>query len=285
MSIKVVIKWASTLLALATLATGTVAFFRGCSPGVVHSLNQFEHVQRKTVLVVAPDGQGSGVVVKRGGKVFVWTACHVVYGHEKVLVKTIIRNGFHKVGESVFTGRVVAYDAAVDVALLYVDAPSEYFEGAEFDSLVPPPVGSAVYHVGNFLGAAFDGSVSTGVISQIGVNPGEGWPWAVTDQTSAAIVPGSSGGPLFRTSNNKILGFVVGHVPPSPIYVYVPVRVVEVWAEKAGVLWAIRGHSAPKVLTFAEFPKPKSILVLILGPAPQAPPSPAPPKEENKKKK
>jgi S1-C subfamily serine protease len=270
--LKTVIKWGSTLLAVATLATGTVAFFRGHVPVLGRALNQFEHAQRKTVLVVAPDGQGSGVVVKRGGKVFVWTACHVVYGHEKVLIKTIVRNGFHKVGESVFTGRVVAYDAGVDVALLYVDAPSEYFEGAEFDSLIPPSVGSAVYHVGNFLGAAFDGSVSTGVISQIGVNPGEGWPWAITDQTTASIVPGSSGGPLFRTSSNKILGLVVGHVPPRPIYVYVPVRVIEVWAEKAGVLWAVRGNKSPKVLSFATFPKPEPVLILLIGPTPPTPP-------------
>jgi S1-C subfamily serine protease len=264
-----VIKWASALLTVATLATGTVAFFRGCVPAVGHTLNQYEHAQRKTVLVVAPDGsQGTGVVVKRSGKVFVWTACHVVYGNEKVSVKSVIRNGFHKVGESVFVGKVVAYDAGVDVALLWVDAPPEYFEGAEFDSLIPPPVGSAVYHVGNFLGAAFDGSVSTGVVSQIGVNPGAGWPWAVTDQTSASIVPGSSGGPLFNSLNNKIVGIVVGHVPPRPIYVYVPVRVIEVWAEKAGVLWAIRGHSAPKTLAFATFPKPQVTLTITLTPAP-----------------
>lgn len=272
MSIKRIMRWGAALLTVMALVSGTVGFFRsGCHSvsilGDTH--NRFETAQRKTVLVAAPDGQGTGVVVKRDGKIFVWTACHVVYGHEKVLVKTIIRNGYHKVGESVFTGKVVAYDAAVDVALLYVDSPSEYFEGAEFDSLIPPPVGTAVYHVGNFLGAAFDGSVSTGVISQIGVNPGEGWPWAITDQTTASIVPGSSGGPLFNGENDRVLGLVVGHVPPSPIYLYVPVRSLEVWAEKAGVLWAVRGKHCPKVLTFITFPKPEPVQVLILAPPQQ----------------
>jgi S1-C subfamily serine protease len=265
-NIKKVLKATSVVLALITSLAGAATFFRGCNSNRVAELggfsNRYESAQHKTVLVVSPDGsQGTGIVIKRGDRIFVWTAAHVVYGFDHADIKIVLRNGPRKVGVTTFSGRVLALESNVDVALLYVDAPTSYFVAAEFESPVPLPVGSTVYHVGNFLGIDFDNSVSTGIVSQIGVNPGKGWPWAITDQTTCSVVPGSSGGPLF-SDNDKVAGIIVGLIPERPIYVYVPVRVIEVWADSVGLSWAIRGNSSPLILPIYTAPKPVVIPVL-----------------------
>lgn len=224
--------------------------------------NRYEAAQHKTVLIVAPDGQGTGTVVQRGSRTFIWTAAHVVEGHDTVKVRTVIRHNYHRVGITEFTGRVIAVNKILDVALLHVDAPSKYFLPAEFDSLVPPPVGSAVYHVGNFLGADFDNSVSTGVISQHGVKPIDenGWPWPVVDQTTSVVNPGSSGGPVFNSANNKVIGILVGTIPGRGINFYVPTRALETWADSQGLGWAVRGDSSPKVLPVVAKPLPAAFI-------------------------
>jgi S1-C subfamily serine protease len=252
MSLKKVVKLAALVVSLGTTLLTGVVFFRNGVSNVGHVglvRNRYEAAQHKTVLVVAPDGQGSGVVVKRGRRVFVWTAAHVAADYSEVKIKLFIRNDtFQRVGETVFSGRVIAANKIVDVALIYVDAPAEYFIGAEFDGVVPPLVGTPVYHVGNFLGQMFDGAVSTGILAQVGVAPGGDWPWPVADLTSCPFTNGSSGGPMFRSDNDKILGIVVGGFPGRPIYVYVPVRIIAAWAHSKGLLWAVYGESSPAVL-------------------------------------
>ncbi len=232
--------------------------------GVLH--NRYEQAQHKTVLIVSPDGgQGTGVVIKRGDRIFVWTAAHVVYGFDHAEARIIIRNGDHKVGSTTFGAKVIALDSLVDAALLYVDAPVDYFVPAEFDSILPPLVGTQVYHVGNFLGAKFDTSVSTGVVSQIGADPGKNWLWAITDQFTAAISPGSSGGPVFNSENDKVVGLAVGVVSNfgDPVKVYIPVRVIEAWASTLGLGWAIRGDVSPVVLPTYTAPPPKPMVLLV----------------------
>lgn len=259
------LKWASAILSLLVALGGGVSIFRhgadSVSP-VGGVRNRYEAAQHQTVLIVAPTGQGTGIPVLRGTRVFVWTAAHVVEGHATVKVQSIIRHNYHRVGTTEFVGRVVSINKALDVALLYVDAPSRYFLAAEFDSLIPPPVGSAVYHVGNFLGADFDNSVSTGVISQHGAKPvnEDGWPWQITDQTTATVVPGSSGGPIFNAANGKVIGILVGTIPGRGINFYVPIRALEVWADSAGLSWAVRGNFSPAVLPTVAVPIPLSFI-------------------------
>jgi S1-C subfamily serine protease len=204
----------------------------------------------------------------------VWTANHVVADDAVVKVVSVIRHNYHRVGETTFSGTVIARSEKLDVALLHVDCPPEYFLSAEFDSVIPPSVGSAVYHAGNFFGADFDNSVSTGVISQHGAAPKEGWRWLVVDQTTSAFVPGSSGGPVFNARNDKVIGIVVAIIPGTSMNFYVPVRALEVWADSAGLTWAVRGDKSPLVLPSVAPPSPK-VLILFGPPAP----------EQNKKKK
>lgn len=255
------IKWASAILSLLVALGGGVSIFRhgadSVSPvGGTH--NRYEAARHSTVLLVAPDGgQGTGIVIRRGDRTFVWTANHVVENATSVKVQSIIHSGFHRVGFTEFTGRVIAFNKELDVALLFVDAPARYFLPADFDSIVPPPVGTALYHVGNFLGADFDNSVSTGILSQHGVQPKfPNWPWTIVDQTTLPVMPGSSGGPVFNSQNDKVVGLVVGTLRGDDVNFYVPVRAIEVWAESAGLAWAVRGNESPAVLPTITKPVP-----------------------------
>lgn len=253
-------------LSLVVAVSLIVGGLQRCSSNLVQYRNRYEAAQHKTVLIATKESQGTGIVVKRKNalgqtRVFVWTAAHVMGDDMVADVKIEIRNDYHRVGRTTFTGKVIAISKVVDVAVLWVDAPEQYFVGAEFASEVPLPVGSAVYHVGNFLGTDFDNSVSTGIISQVGVNPGGDFPWPVSDQFTSLVMPGSSGGPLFDASNDKVVGVVVGSLAHS-FFFSVPVRALSVFADVQHVEFALHGSSCPsdgalslKILS----PKPKPI--------------------------
>jgi S1-C subfamily serine protease len=210
-------------------------------------LNKYQVAQHSTILIESGHGYGSGFVVQRGERLFVWTAAHVVARDNVVKVRQVIRFENHKVGETVFKARVIARDTTADLALLWLDAPPSYFSPVRFhkqnDNL---PVGSHVFHVGNFYGPPFDGSVSTGVISQIGVLPSEilDWPWPVVDQTTMTVIPGSSGGPVFDDSG-KIIGVVVGHVSPG-VEFFVPLREMVVFVHRQRADFALNFGDAPR---------------------------------------
>jgi S1-C subfamily serine protease len=208
--------------------------------------NKYQVAQRSTVLIESGHGYGTGFVVQRGERLFVWTAAHVVARDNVVKVRQVIRFENHKVGETTFKAIVIARDNTADLALLWLDAPPSYFSPVRFhkqnDIL---PVGSHVFHVGNFYGPPFDGSVSTGVISQIGVLPSEilDWPWPVVDQTTMTVIPGSSGGPVFDDSG-KIIGLVVGHVSPGMEF-FVPLREMVLFTHRQRADFALNSSDSP----------------------------------------
>jgi S1-C subfamily serine protease len=218
--------------------------------GMWPSENKFERAQRATVLLSLPDGQGSGVVVRRessdGTRLFIWTAAHVVEGFNEAKVGYFVRYQGARVGRVEFTAQVLARDKAKDIALLWLKAPPGYFGSARFDVRTHHHVGDYQYHVGNFFGEVFDGSVSTGVISQIGVKPEDPqWPWAAPlDQTTCAAIFGSSGGPVFD-SDNKICGLIVGGPVGKGFIEYVPTREIVKWADSIHVSWAVVGDYSP----------------------------------------
>lgn len=239
----------SLLLALlaASTASGIFFFSKPPMPDIVlpqpPKQNHYEQAQANTVLLVVGDAQGSGVVIVRGEKVFIWTAAHVVEGATDAKVKVFIRdNQFRRVGETIFSAVVVARDTKLDIALLWSSAPSRFFTGALFDTS-PSHVGDAIFIVGNFYGADMDGAVTTGIISQVGLpaNFGPGGIWTIADQMSAAIAPGASGGPVFRESSNRIIGLNVGSAPNA--FIFVPVRALYQFATKEGLTWAILDSS------------------------------------------
>jgi S1-C subfamily serine protease len=206
------------------------------------------------VSVKAKTGEGSGVVVRRKNdfdqpRLFVWTAAHVVDGADdySVVIRQIIRNEGHKVGTLDFKAKLILRsDASVDLALLWLDAPPEYFSGAEFDT-ADLRIGQPLYHVGNFFGEVFDDSFSTGVLSQFGANPGKEWPWGdqFLDQMTTLIVPGSSGGPVFNAETDKLVGIAVGWAGMPGISFFVPLRTMVPFSHQTGFDWAIYGKWCP----------------------------------------
>lgn len=218
------------------------------------ALNLYERSQVQTVLIRVADGaQGSGVVIERVNargepRFFVWTAAHVVEDVNQVEVVRLGReNGAKLDCEMVWQALVIARADAEDLALLWLDVPySVFFSPVEFE-FVLPKIGDPVYHCGNFYGANFDGSVSEGIISQIGVRPFDlrfrGWHWEVTDQTTAFAVPGSSGGGVFN-QQGRVVGLIVGG-PTEGFSCYVPVRIMQQVAEREGIEWALESGGCP----------------------------------------
>ena len=243
---------------MAGLVMLAVGGFLQCRSARVDGVrNCYERAQQATALIVTPTGSGSGVVVKRGTRIFLWTAAHVVDDCDSVVVRSYIRHEGARVGHTDFTARIIQRNDALDVALCWVIAPPEYFSGVEFAEAQPSRVGQSVYHVGNYWGKDFDNSVSTGVISQIGVAPlGPDWPWQYClDQTTCFVTYGSSGGGIFRHSDNKLLGIIVGGARPgvADVNVFVPIRAIKSWAESVHIVWAMYGDGSPDdiVLTLA----------------------------------
>lgn len=260
------------------------------APAVSQQMLAFKHslfhetLQEQTVQVVTANGSGSGVVIKRDDKVFVWTAAHVVDGKSDVEVRQQFRFAGAKAGMQVFKGHVIARLPDTDAALIWVDAPPDKLTGAEWAD-----IGTPVAHAGNIFGQNFDNSVSEGIVSQLGVSPKDlaGWPWAVCDQSTVIMFPGCSGGPLF-TMDGKITGLIVGGPPQARpgVSCFVPLRAVYEAAREAGVVWAIYGQHAPHAKTLEQMiiksTAPvgiEEILKIIIGgtPQPDCPP-PAKPK-------
>jgi len=206
--------------------------------------DSYARMQESTALVVASDGQGSGVVIERGSRVFIWTANHVVDKSSEVVVKRFIRTEGRKVGEISFRARLIARDAERDIALLWVDCPAGFFRAAKFGGGILP-VGVRLTHVGNVLGAEFDGSVSSGILSQVGVRPDDpAWPWRhPTDQGTFSAFYGGSGGPVFY--KDKVVGILVGGLVGRGYINYVPVREILVFARKNGLSWSVYGSRCP----------------------------------------
>jgi S1-C subfamily serine protease len=212
--------------------------------------NQYERAQAQTVLVLAGEGSGSGVVIERRFNgvthVFAWTAAHVVDGITNVTVKRVLRHNGEKAGEMSFSASVVARFPKVDAALLRVVAPPDAFEAAVIATNTPLRVGHPIFHVGNLYGPRFDTSLSVGIIAQVGVSPEiPGWPWRIVDQCTAVMVPGSSGGPIFCDKTGDVVGLVVGGPTRGldGIACFIPIREIE--REAPEYVWALRGDDCP----------------------------------------
>lgn len=215
-----------------------------------------------TLLVVTPTGSGTGIVVHRTNpagerRVFLWTAAHVSQGRD-VAARRIFRVDTQKAGFAEFPAVLLGIDATSDLALYWIISPPELTAGATFSTTTAQP-GDSVFHIGNFRGDNFDNSLTTGVVSQVGVHPDElpGWPWAVVDQTDAAGAPGCSGGGVFNSSG-EVVGIMVGAAGPG-VSVFVPTRVIWGFAKTASLGWAVYGSACPPDSAFTSIATPPEL--------------------------
>lgn len=131
-------------------------------------------------------GIGSGVILDRQGMIL--TNAHVVDGAAKIMV--VLHDGTRLPAD------VVGIDQVSDIALLRISLPSEgHYTVAELGDSGHAQIGQRVLAIGNPFGLGY--ALTTGVISGFGATPGrEGLGQERVIQTSAAMNPGNSGGPL-----------------------------------------------------------------------------------------
>lgn len=141
-------------------------------------------------------GGGSGFLISADG--YIVTNNHVVSGGPRgeavneVTVK--LTNGRE------YRATIVGRDAASDLALLKIDATGLPF--VRFADVSKARVGDWVIAIGNPLGLG--STVTTGIISALQRNLGQGGAYDRYIQTDTAINRGNSGGPLFDLNGNVV---------------------------------------------------------------------------------
>ena len=136
-------------------------------------------------------GQGSGFLISPDG--YLLTNHHVVADADKVTVRLA--------DEREFQGTVVGTDSRIDIALVKIDADTDFPYVANGVSETMK-VGDWVVAIGNPFGLSH--TVTAGIVSAKGRVIGAG-PYDDFIQTDASINPGNSGGPLFNL-NGEVIG-------------------------------------------------------------------------------
>jgi hypothetical protein len=134
-------------------------------------------------------GLGTGFFINSQGQIV--TNYHVIYGADKAVVRT-------QAGRSYPVKRIVAENREADLVLLTADIPAREISAVDVSGKLPE-VGEKIYAIGHPMG--LEKTVSEGIVSAIRKLPKLG----DIIQITAAISPGSSGGPVFNAS-----GVVIG---------------------------------------------------------------------------
>ncbi len=158
-----------------------------------------------TRLVLRPHSQGSGFVIDSDGHVV--TNRHVV--EEANVISVILHNGLK------YDATIVRADQRSDLAVLKIEVDN--LKAIDFGDLSGVKVNQWVFACGNPFGLANDDgrtSVTYGVVSALGrqmtdrlVRNSDLQYYGNMIETSAAINPGSSGGPLFNL-DGEVVGIV-----------------------------------------------------------------------------
>jgi hypothetical protein len=216
-----------------------------------------DYLQEISVTIRAGYSEGSGVAFSRDGITYIWTAAHVVDGlrttrsvvdpktgtprtvvefKDAKVIKTLIDEG-RTVGRLEMDAEVIRYsdaDHGEDLALLRVRKKGFIKTSARFylDKDIPK-LGTRLLHVGSLLGQQGSNSMTTGIMSQHGRLIGK----TVYDQTTVTAFPGSSGGGVYL-EDGRYVGMLVRGAGEG-FNLIVPARRMRVWAERAGVSWAL----------------------------------------------
>jgi S1-C subfamily serine protease len=145
---------------------------------------------------VASEGEGSGVVIDREGRIL--TNFHVVDGAREVQVTLF--------NSKTYDAKIVGQDPASDVAVVQVDAPANDLYPVTFGDSTRLRVGQKVYAIGNPFG--LERTLTTGIISSLNRSlPSRSQNRTIRQiiQIDAAINPGNSGGPLLD-SHARMIG-------------------------------------------------------------------------------
>lgn len=214
-------------------------------------------LEDSTVIVQGPRGTGTGNLFIREGDTYVLTAAHVVeearvvhivpdnethtirvyVEFKDVVVSKYVSENGKLVGMKTVFAEIVKYsdkEQGDDIAVLKLRVNGVIHPvNTEFalDGALPP-IGTMLYHFGNFHGV-FTDSFSSGVYSQYNRILGT----KVFDQCGVGIVSGSSGGGVFLT-NGKYIGMAVRGVPQEEMLGFItPIRRLLEWAKNNNCMW------------------------------------------------
>lgn len=164
-------------------------------------------LMRGVVIVKNASGSGTGFLIDRAGNIV--TNHHVVREEKYNTVTFFYQQGDNLVEKKIEKAELIALSKLFDVALLKV--PAEEIAGLPIEplALAAPEsvqVGDTVYAIGN-PGVGFrqilEQSVSEGIISSTNRNFGD----VLYLQTTAAVNPGNSGGPLVN-DRGEVVGVI-----------------------------------------------------------------------------
>jgi S1-C subfamily serine protease len=152
--------------------------------------------------------QGSGFVYNFTGQMVIVTNYHVV--SDTINITVTFANG------DAYTATVLGSDPYAELAVLSADAPEEEFVPLQIASSSSLEVGDPVIVVGTPYGLA--GSMSTGYVSALGrtltAETTGGYVIANVIQTTAALNPGNSGGPVLNYQG-QVVGIATAIVEDS----------------------------------------------------------------------
>jgi serine protease Do len=139
------------------------------------------------------NGMGTGVIVDEQG--YILTNHHVVDGVQKIQVTLADR--------STYVARVIAYDAATDLAVIKIDAQAE-LPVIQIGTSSDLMTGEPVIAIGNAYG--YQHTVTRGIVSALHrtVQVTDAQSYEDLIQTDASINPGNSGGPLLNIDGEMI---------------------------------------------------------------------------------
>ena len=197
--------------ALTALESGTVNLFQRSTRSVVNvvDLTVLSGQAMKSGTVV-PEGNGTGIVWDKEGHVV--TNYHVIGAILSTVPKGRQVDEVAKVTlegpdgrTKTFSAKLVGAERSKDLAVLRVNAPTEYVRPIDIGSSAGVRVGQAVFAIGNPFG--FDHTLTTGVVSGLNrtIQSQAGSLISGGIQTDAAINPGNSGGPLLD-AYGKLVG-------------------------------------------------------------------------------
>lgn len=189
--------------------TGSVIFQARPDGGEILSQQQvLENVKKGVVLVSNPGGLGSGFLLNDEGQLI--TNHHVIGNETYQTVTIFVKRGDQWERERIENCRVEAYSPLHDIAMVQLDMDEVRERGIELFPLEVAPTGSLeagdlVYAVGNpGMGRmVLEHTISEGIVSSLQRNFND----VIYLQTTAAVNPGNSGGPLVDR-NGDVVGLV-----------------------------------------------------------------------------
>jgi S1-C subfamily serine protease len=176
-----------------------IAVYEHCNRGVVNITTKGYQGERFLLLEIPSEGEGSGVVLDRQGRIL--TNFHVIDGARQIQVTLFDGNTYET-----YEAKLIGQDPSTDVAVLKIHAPAESLFPVVFGNSADLKVGQRVFAIGNPFG--LERTLTTGICSSLNrslPSRRDGRSIRSIIQIDAAINPGNSGGPLLD-SHGRMIG-------------------------------------------------------------------------------